>query len=206
VTDREKFIALTGNDRLSKADVIVLLEGDGQARISHAVELFRTGYAGLILFSGGIDKPEYGSYPLNSLLPEILSLGVPENCIVREVQSLNTREQAENVSRLAVKNGWSRLILVASHYHQYRAFLTFLKVMEEMHLDRKLLLFNSPARPDWFEETQYGQRFQLLEMEFRKIEEYFSSGHIATYKSAIDFLKWASLQKNMQAPYSERIS
>jgi hypothetical protein len=81
------------------------------------------------------------------------------------------------------------MILVASHYHQYRAFLTFLKVMGDLHME--VVLSNAPARyVPWFVDHGWGTRFDLLDGEFEKIRHYQTLAHIATFEEAIEYLRW----------------
>ena len=189
ITNREKFIALVDNDSIKTSDAIVLLEGDGLNRYQKAVALYNQGYAKKIIFSGGITDYEYGSFPFNDILPLILREGVPICDIIHENKSLNTREQAIEVISIASKNNWTKLILVATHEHQYRAYLTFLKVLIDENL--KLILYNAPVRNlGWFIETGWGLRIERLESEFIRINNYYKLGHIANYDQAIEYQKW----------------
>jgi len=186
VTEREKFIILVDNDRIFKSDAIVLLEGDGEFRCPKAVELYKYGYSNKIIFSGGISNHSYGSYPIEDLLPILIQHGLNENDLIIENISRNTKEQADYVIQIANNNGWKNLILVASHYHQYRAYLTFLESIRISNTD--ILLYNSPANDlDWFNYTEWGCRFELLESEFDKILHYQKLGHIASFEFAINY-------------------
>jgi uncharacterized SAM-binding protein YcdF (DUF218 family) len=193
MTEREKFIVLVDNDKIEISDAIILLEGDGYNRIDTAVELYKNKYAPVIVFSGEIDNPDYGSYPSRKIMPALQKKGVAKKDILHEYRSQNTREQAIEVIKMAISKEWKRLILVASHYHQYRAFLTFLKVIKENNSDIKI--YNVPARQlDWFVETGWGKRIELLQNEFNKIEQYYKNGHIATFSEALEYQKWKEEQ------------
>jgi Uncharacterized conserved protein len=190
---REKFIVLVDNDLVQKSDAIILLEGDGLNRYSKAVELYEQGFAGKIVFSGDITNYPYGSIPLSEIYPLIVESGIPPEAIIHENRSLNTREQAIEVIKLARNTGWTKLILVASHYHQYRAYLTFLKEVIDTKTD--IIIYNAPAKNmKWFEESGWGQRFDLLEQEFERIEKYSLFNHLATYTKAIEYQKWKEQQ------------
>lgn len=193
MTEREKFIAVVDNDILKSSDAIILLEGDGLNRYRKAVELYNQNIATKIVFSGNITDYEYGSFPLSDVLPYIVKEGVPADAVIHEPKSLNTREQAIEVVRMAMANKWKRLALVASHEHQYRAYLTFLREV----LDKKsgIILYNAPVRNlGWFKKLGWGIRFERLEQEFIRIEKYSQLGHLATYKEAIDYQRWKELQ------------
>lgn len=189
ISEREEFIVLVDNDCLARAEAIVLLEGDGLYRASKAVELYRSGMSELIILSGGANEPGYGSFPSELVMPELRGCGIPMSSLLQEQRSTNTLEQAQNVVSIAVDNHWESLILVASHYHQYRAYLTFLNVMLRRHLE--LVIMNAPAnRLPWFAHQPWGARIELLHREFEKIEEYTSYGHLASYEQAIRYQRW----------------
>lgn len=189
MTDREIFIVLITNDIVKKADAIVLLEGDGLYRVKKAAELFKQGFASKIVISGNIDKPSQGSFNAARLIPELNYFGIEAENIILENISQNTREQAVEICNLTKRHSWKRIILVASHYHQYRAYLTFLKVFLDENLETEII--NAPVSSlTWFEENEWGVRYELLEEEFKKIEKYRSFNHIASYKEAIEYQKW----------------
>ena len=189
----ENVIAIVDNDCIQKSDAIILLEGDGLNRFRKAVDLYKEGFASKIIFSGGITDYEYGSYPFADILPHILETGVPETDIIHENKSNNTREQAIEVIEIAVENGWKKLILVATHEHQYRAYLTFLK--EVLNRKLELLLFNVPVRNlKWFEHNPWGRRIDRLNQELIRIREYYEKGHIASEIEVINYQEWKETQ------------
>lgn len=192
MTDREKFIAIVDNDIIRESDAIILLEGDGLNRYQQAVNLYKENIATKIVFSGGIVNYEYGSYPFEDVYPYILMQGVPSKDIIHESKSLNTREQAVEIVRLAKNMKWKRLVLVASHEHQYRAYLTFLR--EIIDTNSNIILYNAPVKNmGWFYECKWGIRYNRLEQEFIRIEKYSLLGHLASFQEAIEYQKWKEL-------------
>lgn len=193
ITDREKILAIVDNDCLSESDAIILLEGDGFDRFRKAVSLYKQGKAPKIVFSGNIIDYDYGSFPFSEVLPRMLQEGIPEEDIIHEDRSQNTREQAVEVVRMAQERGWSKLILVASHEHQYRAYLTFLR--EVLDTKSGITLYNAPARNlNWFEDKGWGTRFQRLEAEVARIEKYTELGHLAHADEVIAYQQWKEAQ------------
>tara|TARA_B100001564_G_C20617703_1_gene660756 strand:- start:236 stop:838 length:603 start_codon:yes stop_codon:yes gene_type:complete len=186
ITDREKFIALVDNDSIDESDVIVLLEGDGYNRYSKAAKLYNEGHSKRIVFSGGITDYDYGSFPFEDIYPRLLLEGVPEKAIIHEDKSKNTLEQAIEVIKMARLKNWEKIILVATHDHQYRAYLTFLK--QVLINNPEIQLFNSPVRNlKWFSKNSWGRRVDNIEKEFLKIEKYMKLGHLSTYLEAINY-------------------
>lgn len=189
ITDREIIMAIVDNDCLKPSDAIILLEGDGFHRFLKAVDLYKKGLGKKIVFSGAIVQKEYGSYPFEEVRPFILQAGVPEEDLIHENKSLHTQQQAVEVVKMAIQNGWKRLALVASHEHQYRAYLTFLRQV----LDSKsgIILYNAPVRNlDWFVDSGWGTRFDRLKAEIERIEKYSAFGHLANAQEVIDYQRW----------------
>lgn len=188
VTLREQYIILVSNDVLRPTDALVVLTGDGLYRAETAVALFRQEWAPCILISGGLDKKEQGSIHADEIARMLEEQHIPKECIITEADSMHTWEQAVNVMRIAKDSGWKRIIIIASHYHQYRAFLTFLQAMDaaEYPID----IVNAPSRRiSWFEAAPSGKRFDFLEAEFQKIEAYQAKGHVASYERAISYFR-----------------
>ena len=189
ITDREKIMAIVDNDCLMKSDAAILLEGDGFFRFQKAVELYEKGLASNVVFSGNIIDKHYGSFPFDEIKPYLLKEGVPESIIIHEDRSTNTREQAVEVVKLAAEMGWKKLALIASHEHQYRAYLTFLR--EVLDTECGLIIYNAPVRNlNWFVDSGWGMRFDRLIAEFERIEKYSSIGHLASADEVIEYQKW----------------
>lgn len=193
LTEREKFIALVDNDSLRKSDAIILLEGDGLNRYKHAAKLYSEGFSDKIVFSGGITNLSYGSFPFEMVKPLLLQEGIPKKALVHESKSLHTQQQAVEVMKLCADNSWESIILIGSHYHQYRAYLTFLKAM--INVKMKVLIYNSPARElPWFASNEWGCRIDILRDEFEKIEKYSQLELLATFDEVISYQKWKESQ------------
>lgn len=189
ITDREKILAIVDNDCFKDADAAILLEGDGFFRFRKAIELYQRGFVKKIVFSGNIVDKDYGSFPFEEIAPKIISKGVAEEDLIHENKSLNTREQAVEVVKIAIEKGWKKLALVASHEHQYRAYLTFLR--EVLDTKSGIILYNTPVRNlAWFIDSGWGMRFDRLQSEFERIEKYSEMGHLATADEVIEYQKW----------------
>ena len=189
ITDREIILAIIDNDCLTPSDAVILLEGDGFFRFSKAVDLYKRGMAKKIVFSGNIIDKDYGSFLFEEVKHFILEGGVPEEDLIHEDVSQHTREQAVEVVKMALANGWKKLALVASHEHQYRAYLTFLR--EVLDTNSGLILYNAPVRNlNWFVDSGWGIRYERLAAEFERIERYSAMGHLATAGEVVEYQKW----------------
>ncbi len=189
ISDREKLLHLIFTEKIVKSDAIILLEGDGYTRVQAAIALFRQGFAPYILFSGGVTNYSYGSYPFSDILPLLKEGGVPDSAILHEAHSQHTKQQAIEVVKLAVKNNWRKLILVATPHHQLRAYLTFLS--EVLKSPGNKILINATSHDaEWYDENEWGIRFDLLNQEFDRIEKYTANGDLATIDEALRYHRW----------------
>ena len=189
ITEREIILAIVDNDCLTQSDAAILLEGDGFFRFQKAVDLYKKGIVSRIVFSGNIIDKDYGSFPYEEVAPFILNQGVSPKDLIHEDKSLHTRQQALEVIQMAMEKGWKKLALVASHEHQYRAYLTFLRVV--LDTNSGIILYNAPVRNlNWFVDSGWGMRFDRLKSEFERIEKYSAMGHLASAKEVVDYQKW----------------
>ncbi len=190
--EKIKLMAIINNDCLKKSDAVILLEGDGYGRINKTIEIFKAGLAKKIVISGGFTGARPFTIPASELAKKIVKKGVSKSKIIIEEKSQHTYEQGLEVMKLAKKNKWKRIILVASNFHQPRAYLTFLKAMKETKL--KIQIFNAPVRELlWFKKTSWQDmtRLEILEDEFVKIKKY----KLPDIKEAINYQQWKEKQK-----------
>lgn len=124
-------LLFTGIEDDNKSGDCIFVVGSSMAvqyRLPRAVELYKQGRAGKILFSGGV-KWDGNDLPEALLLKkEAISLGVPEKDILVEDKSLNTLENVL-ASLLVLDRAFhlykiERLIVVTAPYHMRRLYLT----------------------------------------------------------------------------------
>lgn len=192
-SEKIKIFAIIYNDAISKSDVVVCLEGDAYCRIYETIKIFKEGLAEKILISGGFDNPPF-AIPAEKMAKKFIEERIPEDKIIIENKSKNTYEQGMETMKLAKDNGWRKIILVASNFHQPRAYLTFLKAMEDSGLD--ILIYNRPARDlPWLSSTALGEnRCELFEDELEKIAKYQKISHIISFSKVLDYQKWKEEQ------------
>lgn len=185
---------IVNTDAVKKADAIILLEGDGYHRVESAVRMYTEGFAPVIVVSGGAVHQGSFTVPAPALAEKIVRAGIPQRRVIVEAESRSTREQAVAVMKIARENKWKKIILVASAFHQVRAYLTFLQAMKEMHM--KFVIFNAPVRGlPWFRETSSERtRIALLASEMEKINVYAKKGHIASFSEMFAYERWKEKQ------------
>lgn len=127
----------TDHDRIDPAEVLVLLGGTGalsrreaigfdlsQAadRAVTAIELVRSGKAGVLVIGGGGTDTGSESERLAAWIDRWDLASVP---VLPLPPCKNTREEMVRTRALMEENGWSKLILVSSAYHLKRAEAVF---------------------------------------------------------------------------------
>ena len=94
-------------------------------RVWYAARLFHAGKAPLLILSGGSD-PEYQAFSEARAMATFLSdLRVPDQAMVLEEQSRNTRQNAAYSAALLKARGIDRILLVTSALHMPRAMALF---------------------------------------------------------------------------------
>ncbi|MBW3112300.1 YdcF family protein [Bacillus sp. MCCB 382] len=106
-----------------------------QYRLPKAVELYKQGRAGKILFSGGVKWNGSEFTEAEELKAEAVSLGVPEQDILTESLSVHTLENVL-ASLLVLDREFhlhniQRLLVVTTSYHMRRLHLTLQTYMPE---------------------------------------------------------------------------
>jgi uncharacterized SAM-binding protein YcdF (DUF218 family) len=182
--EQEQLMELLLRHEPRKADVIVLLAGDRFHRIPKVAELYHSGFAPQVVVTSSAHNYAYGSLPSHVLVRKLQSHDIPEVQIIWEETAAHTRGEAESTMRLAVEHGWNSLILVTTEYHQYRAFLTFLKAMRDMNVNLELIMVPTADIPSFQERT----RDELLAQEFERIELYGAKGDVATHSEGVIYL------------------
>jgi uncharacterized SAM-binding protein YcdF (DUF218 family) len=115
-------------DETRNADVIVVLgaaEYSGhpspafRLRLDHAAELFKHGYAPLIIVSGGAGgETSYNEGQVGR--DYLITRGVPEEKMIAETHSASTLESSRRVTAIMRENGMKTCLAVSDGYHLYR--------------------------------------------------------------------------------------
>lgn len=117
---------------LQKVDLILGLGSHDIRTASWCAKLYHDGLAPLIIFTGGVGRLTYGAFPSTEAevyADHAISLGVPENAILKEPRSTNTGENIlYTYELLEAKNIEPKsIILVTKPYMLRRAYAAFMK-------------------------------------------------------------------------------
>lgn len=199
MTERELFLVLLSTQPMPlDADAAVVLCGeDSGPRVQVGMELMVHGLVSRVLFSGGRDElPRW--HGAKRIRDEVIGKGADPRRILTETESTNTHEQAVNVVGIMRQEGWDRVVLAVSAYHQYRAFLAFLRQLHLAGLERDVLLVSRPATvAPWLGKPAgcKATRLDLLKGELAKVATYRRRGHLCSYSDAIAYLKaWEGVE------------
>jgi len=103
-----------------KADLLVALGGDNGARADKALELYRKGFSPRLLLTGPDSHSKTRAAYLNIRARYLVDEGVPENAILFDRGSRNSREEALNTLRLMQAMKLDRVLVVSDPPHLRR--------------------------------------------------------------------------------------
>jgi len=153
---------------------VILIPGASQPQLmERTAQLYHQGMAPLILPSGGpTSKVETTEWEF--LRDVAISMGIPENAILREDKAANTFENARFSWEVLQQNGINprKVILVCKSYHARRALLTY-----QVEFPRDTVFYVSPitdrtgtTKDNWYLDEQ---KISYVMNELTKIGQYF---------------------------------
>lgn len=151
-------------DRLERADAILVVGDDNFAgeRASRSAELFRAGWAPLVVASGRLLRSYAGVAELMSR--DLETRGVPQSAILKfPHRAQNTLEEARALRELVTGRGWRRVLLVTSNYHSRRARYIFRKVLPAQVTVVMVPVRDADFDPDFWWESRQGRKLFLAE-------------------------------------------
>jgi uncharacterized SAM-binding protein YcdF (DUF218 family) len=122
---------------LEPADLVLTLGSHDTRVAERAVEVYHSGLAPLLVFSGGLGRLTQGVFPnpeAEVFADVAVSLGVPREKILIENQSTNTGENIVLTRKLLLEKGLhpQKIIIVQKPYMLRRAYATAKKRWPEM--------------------------------------------------------------------------
>lgn len=164
----------SGSDDCRKVNAIIAISGgDTAARTAGAIDLYKNGWAELLVFSGAA-QDKSGPSNAEAMKRQALTAGVPSSAILVDETSETTKQNAANANDLFEENNISSVILVTSAYHQRRAGLEF-----GQRAGGKVKIVNHPISQDnqwsqWWWTTPTG--WFLAVSELFKIVAFYAGG------------------------------
>ena len=130
-----------------KIDAVIAISGGNTAlRTREAIEIFKSVEAKKLIFSGANSNPKVLS-DARQMANLARKQGVLEEEILLEEKAQNTHQNAQFTAKIIKQNGYKRVILTTSKYHQTRARLEFEKALEDSGVE----VISAPVLndPDW---------------------------------------------------------
>ena len=157
-----------------KADVIVVLNGRDTERSLAAVDLYKQGYANLIIIAQGSKQPgtdEFWKRVGDKFKDKIFfqkaieAMGIPEKSfqfIGNGVAS--TYDEAVATKEFLKKNGYKSILLVTSKWHSKRAYLTFRSALK----NDEIKIVVQPSKYDTFKPDTWWKNRDDAELVFNE--------------------------------------
>lgn len=130
-----------------KIDAVIAISGGNTAlRTREAIEIFKSVEAKKLIFSGANSNPKVLS-DARQMANLARKQGVLEEEILLEEKAQNTHQNAQFTAKIIKQNGYKRVTLTTSKYHQTRARLEFEKALEGSGVE----VISAPVLndPDW---------------------------------------------------------
>ena len=130
-----------------KIDAVIAISGGNTAlRTREAIEIFKSVEAKKLIFSGANSNPKVLS-DARQMANLARKQGVLEEEILLEEKAQNTHQNAQFTAKIIKQNGYKRVTLTTSKYHQTRARLEFEKALEDSGVE----VISAPVLndPDW---------------------------------------------------------
>ncbi len=108
-----------------------------QARLDHALDLYRRGIVGKIILTGGVASGDTLSEAAAGR-QYLIGRQLPPEALLLDERSTTTWENLQNAAELARANGISSVLLVSDPFHMLRSL--------KMARDLRLVAYGSPTR------------------------------------------------------------
>ncbi|MGA2244422.1 MAG: YdcF family protein [Verrucomicrobiota bacterium] len=121
-------VALGGGDRISPDDPLGFALSDGASRFLTAIQLVRSGRARTLVLGGSWPMPGRPDEPsMNVLQAWVTNWELVQGTVTNLGICINTHDEAVAFRKLALSQGWSKVILVTSALHMRRGAALFAK-------------------------------------------------------------------------------
>jgi uncharacterized SAM-binding protein YcdF (DUF218 family) len=162
----------------NRADTIVYLQGDQLDRAPKTAELYNKEYADTVLITGNNDligrgkRNEENDFHLDKLKRYLIENSVENKAILMDDKSMNSKDQAVKVIKLAKEKRWNTLLVVTSPFHILRAYLTLLKQAENQNWSGEIIMQTPDLSWDSVPSGRIKTAQVMLEEDLEKIKKY----------------------------------
>jgi hypothetical protein len=151
-----------------------------------------------------VDSDSKSGYPGYSVWEkELLEMGVPKDLIVgvdlRKTATLNTLIEATGMIEYAKKNQMTVMYIIASPFHQLRAFMTSATVALKYYPEIRIYSYNGNPL-SWLDTVAHSQgktlgpRKELIKGEHDRILKYQQKGDLAANADVLNYLDQRDLK------------
>jgi uncharacterized SAM-binding protein YcdF (DUF218 family) len=165
------------NEEPKPVDVIIVLSGGSGERVAYGVQLYHSGYADMILLTGGPEGDDITGAEI--MQEQALSLGVPKDHILLEEESTSTYGNAKYTLEIMEAKNFESAILVTSPYHTRRASIIFDRFFKNIDLTICSVPYDSSHTGKWW---QNRHTVKIIVSEYLKLIYYYLA-------SALPFLE-----------------
>lgn len=135
---------------LEKVDAIVVVSGgDNNARITKGVQLYKEGWAPILMYSGAAAEGDVSN--AEAMRNISFKMGVPKKDMIIEENSKTTVENAEFSAKIIKEKEYKSIILVTSPYHQRRTFELFKKELPDVTIINQSALDENWRKKGWWQ-------------------------------------------------------
>lgn len=138
-----------------EADAILILGGGDGSRCAKALELYRQGFAPMIITSGEKpDMPDFDTSRAQLSANYMMARGVPQETILLLPNTTSTHDEAVESRRIAEERGYHALLVVTDPFHTRRTYLAFRRTFR----DAKIRFLVIASTPDWWDARSWWTR------------------------------------------------
>ncbi|MFZ2072175.1 MAG: YdcF family protein [Minisyncoccia bacterium] len=194
------------NQKLEKADCILVL-GSHDLRIAeHGAKLFLEGWAPLIIFSGGLGhltKEIWSESEADQFARIAINMGVPKEKIIVENKSTNTGENIKFSRELLKEKNIDpkKFIVVQKPYMERRTYATFKKVWPE----KEFVVTSPPISFENYPDKLRTKKdvIEIMVGDLQRIKLYAENGFQIPQKIPVNV--WDSFKKLVRAGYTKHL-
>jgi hypothetical protein len=112
-------------DKPQPSDVILVLAGETDHRLTRALQLLDQGYGRHVLIDVPVAAKVYGFTEVQLASQYIRSLPEAASVVICPIDGLSTRDESHDVARCLANEEGNRILLVTSEFHTRRALSIF---------------------------------------------------------------------------------